>query len=77
MRPELGHKKSNSCSEPFGSLSEHRGTGVMLAERVSSFLGRISHSYTSAASLYQNLWNQHVPTRRANSELVTAEEDAG
>ena len=47
------------------SLSEHRGTGVMLAERVSSFLGRkISHSYTSAASLYQNLWNQHVPTRR-------------
>ena len=47
------------------SLSEHRGTSVMLAERVSSFLGRkISHSYTSAASLYQNLWNQHVPTRR-------------
>ena len=64
MRPELGHKESNSCSEHVGAgASWHRCD----AGREGELIFRSENprdSYTSAASLYQNLWNRHVPTRR-------------
>lgn len=51
-----------SHSEPFGA-SWHRCD----AGREGELIFRSENprdSYTSAASLYQNLWNRHVPTRR-------------